>query len=161
MLFECSGQVTTWRLSTTSTVNIPILPQTARIDLQIWGIDDRGCYTLKQQVRLSDSDSVRNEKKEWVLSEPQYQLHFSEGDFIGFYVHSNGLSPNFHPESKNVTMYVVESDSSPIPNQHCNVASESNLSDSDVFLDSISPMITVQVESKIIHNIQCTYAFCI
>ena len=86
---ECSGQVTTWRLSTTPTVNIPILPQTARIDLQIWGIDDRGCYTLKQQVRLSDSDSVRNEKKEWVLSEPQYQLHFSEGDFIGFYVHSN------------------------------------------------------------------------
>lgn len=108
------------------------------------------CLALVQEVIYSQVLS-RDERVQLTLRDSRFFVNVSEGDFLGFYLYEEGLSPLYDPDSSNMTVLRSSSKES----QYCFV--NDTVSPDGESARSVSPMVTVALASELC---VCTHVGC-
>lgn len=150
--FSCNATIVAWSLALTSTVSDS--SPTGSIALQVWrnrsGAADGECLELVQEVIYSQVLS-RNERVQLTLRDTRFFLDVSEGDFLGFFLYEEGLSPLYDPDSSNMT--VLRSSSKEF--EYCFV--NDTVSPDGESARSVSPMVMVELASECTHVGCCPF----
>ena len=98
---ECGGQLTDWRLCY---YRLPFSQQTYQVELQVWGVNSDGSYTLKSTSTETISrlfDLFPFNCRSFVLRENEY-IRVERGDVLGVYLPG-------HSEDDNMALTVIGS----------------------------------------------------
>ena len=146
--FSCNATIVAWSLALTSTVSQA--SPTGSIALQVWrnrsqeaAPGGEGCLELVQEVIYSQVLS-RDERVQLTLRDSRFFVNVSEGDFLGFFLYEEGLSPLYDLDSSNAT--VLRSSSK--ETQYCFL--NGTVSPGGESTQSASPMVTVELASETI-----------
>ena len=135
--FTCSGAITRWSIPLEATGRRGSI-EVSRIDLQIWSLTEDGCYQKKDEVTFVDW-RIRGTIKNQHFEGEEFTLNYSPGDFIGFHVHSDGLTPLLAAFSSNMTVYILNEKENLYCFNPLNVTA-----DLTIKTDHRSPMISLQ-----------------
>lgn len=143
--FTCNATIVAWNLILTSTVS-EVSPA-GSIALQVWRSRSRTagepeCLQLVQEVIYSQVLS-RDARVQLTLSDSQFFLNVSEGDFLGFFLYEEGLSPLYDPDSSNMTVLHSASKES----LYCFI--NGTISPAGQTSLNVSPMVTVELASEL------------
>ena len=161
--FTCNATIVAWRLILTSTVSED--SPAGSVALQVWrnqggAAGEQECLELVQETIYSQV-LARDERVQLTLSDSRFFLNVSEGDFLGFFLFEEGLSPLYHPDSSNMT--VLQSASK--ETMYC--FTNGTISPSGQRTLNVSPMVEVEIASGLCmhvghptssdHLIQCLF----
>ena len=143
--FTCNATIVAWNLILTSTVSED--SPAGSIALQVWRSRSRtagepACLQLVQEVIYSQVLS-RDARVQLTLSDSQFFLNVSEGDFLGFFLYEEGLSPLYDPDSSNMTVLHSASKES----RYC--FNNGTISPAGQTSLNVSPMVTVELASEL------------